>query len=92
MIVPNKLNVKTVTDMRQDPVGLLKSVHQSDGPQYIFYRSSPQAVLLGLENYQKLLDLSEDYLDSLTAQEYEKENKKKTGWLTARKIRQKLGL
>lgn len=92
MIIPNKANVKTVTDMRQDPVGLLESVHDSDGPQYIFYRSSPQAVLLDLENYQKLLDLSEDYLDSLTAQEYEKENKKRIGWITSKKLRQKLGL
>lgn len=92
MIIPNESNVKTVTDMRQDPVGLLKSVRQSDGPQYIFYRSSPQAVLLDLENYQKLLDLSENYLDSLTAQEYEKENKKKVGWITSQKLRQKLGL
>lgn len=92
MIIPSEDNVKTVTDMRQNPAGLLREVDREDGPKYIFYRSTPKAVLLNLESYQKLLDLAEDYLDSLTAQEYEKENKKNVGWLSTQKLKKRLGL
>ena len=78
--------------MRRNPVGLLKEVNRGDGPRYLFYRSTPKAVLLDLENYQKLIDLAEDYLDSLTAQEYEKENRKGSGWLDLKTMKQSLGL
>lgn len=92
MIVPTSENTKTVTDMRKNPVGLLRKVNRRGGPQYLFYRSAPKAVLLDLESYQNLLDLAEDFLDSLAAQEDEKENKKKVGWLSPQQLKRRLGL
>lgn len=81
MLIPTPDNTKTVSDMRKNPVGLLKSLDQSDGPNYIFYRSTPMAVLLKISNYQKLISMAEDYLDSLSGQEYEKEDKTNTKWI-----------
>ncbi len=37
--------------------------------------------MLSLDEYQKLLDMAEDYLDSLKAEEYEKKNKEKIRWI-----------
>lgn len=92
MIIPAPRNIKTITDLRKHPVELLKEVDEKDGPRYIFYRSTPKAVLLNLESYQKLIDLAEDYLDGLTAKEYENENKKGVGWTTLNNLKKKIGL
>lgn len=73
--------------MRENARKLLKEVQSSYGPLFILYRSKPQAVLLSLEEYQKLADLAEDYLDSLKAQEYEKKDKKKIKWIPHDQIR-----
>lgn len=92
MLIPTPSNTKTVSDMRQDPIGLLKSVEKSQGPNYIFYRSTPKAVILNIKEYQELLEALEDYQDSLIAQQYEKEDKTKIKWLTAKEMRRQLGL
>lgn len=68
--------------MRENARELLKQVQKAYGPLYILYRSKPQAVLLSLAEYQKLADMAEDYLDSLRAQEFEAEDKKKIKWLS----------
>ncbi len=86
-MIPTKDNVKTISDMRERTKELLKEVQKVYGPLYILYRSKPQAVLLSLEEYQKLADLAEDYLDSLKAQEYEKENKQKIKWIEFAKVK-----
>ncbi|MEN8253171.1 MAG: type II toxin-antitoxin system Phd/YefM family antitoxin [Patescibacteria group bacterium] len=75
-------NVKTISDMRLDAVNLLNQASTSSGPTYLMYHSKPKAVLLGLEQYQKLLDAYQDQLDSQEAQEWEKEDKSKVKWLT----------
>lgn len=80
-MMPSRDNVKTISDMRERAKELLREVQKVYGPLYILYRSKPQAVLLSLEEYQKLADLAEDYLDSLKAQEYERIDKKKVKWV-----------
>lgn len=89
MILTNS-NVKTISDMRENARELLKEVKKMYGPLFILYRSKPQAVLLNLEEYQKLADLAEDYLDSLKAQEFEKEDKKKIKWQVFDKVKEDL--
>lgn len=81
MILSTK-NVKTISDMRENARKLLKEVQSSYGPLFILYRSKPQAVMISLEEYQKLADIAEDYMDSLKAQEYESEDKLKIKWST----------
>lgn len=81
-MILSSANVKTISDMRENARELLEQVQKAYGPLYILYRSKPQAVLLSLEEYQKLADLAEDYLDSLKAQEFEAQDKKKIKWLS----------
>jgi len=90
MLIPTSQNTKTISDLRERPVELLKKLSSSYGPLYIFYRSKPNAVMLSLDAYQKLIDLAEDYLDSLKAEEYEKINKKKIKWLKQKDLEKKL--
>lgn len=84
--MPTLQNTKTISDLRERPVELLKAISSSYGPLYIFYRSKPNAVMISLAAYQKLLDLAEDYLDSSKAEEYEKEDKKRIGWIKHRDL------
>lgn len=90
MIIPTSQNTKTISDLREKPVEILKRLRSAYGPLYIFYRSKPNAVMLNLLEYQKLLDIAEDYFDSLKAEEYEKEDKNKIRWLTNNELVKKL--
>lgn len=87
-----KSNTYTITDMRENALKLLKKAEKKFGPLYIFYRSQPKAVLLNLEEYEKLRDLAEDYLDSLKASEYENLDKKKEKWFSLEEIAKDLGI
>ena len=70
MLIPTKENTKTITDLRERALDLLKQVQKS-GPTYIFHHSQPKAVMISIEEYANLLDTLEDYLDSLKAQDLE---------------------
>jgi len=83
-------NVKTITDMRERALALLRQVEKSKGPLYIFHHSRPRAVFLAVEKYKKLCDLLEDYFDSLRAREYEKINKKKINWDSLEDLKKEL--
>lgn len=72
--------------MRENARKLLKEVQTHYGPLFILYRSKPQAVLLSLEEYQKLSDMAEDYIDSLKAKEFEAQDKEKIRWLKHEKL------
>jgi len=91
MLLPTPQNTKTISDLREKPVELLKKVSSSYDPLYIFYRSKPSAVMLSLASYQKILDLAEDRLDSLKAQEYEANDKKKVKWVKHGDLLKELG-
>lgn len=77
MIIPTAQNTKTITDLRERALELLKQVGKS-GPTFILHRSKPKAVILSIEEYANLLEMLEDYLDGLKAQELE-ENPEKGG-------------
>lgn len=79
-MIPSVGNIKTISDMRENAKKLLEETRASYGPLFILYRSKPQAVLLSLEQYQKLADFAEDYIDSIKAQEFEKDDKRKIKW------------
>lgn len=77
MILPTEENIKTVTDLRENIVKILASFKKQRGPQFVFYKSKPKAVLLAIEEYQRLLELLEDYEDALEASEVISEAKAK---------------
>lgn len=77
MIIPTAKNTKTITDLREKAVELLAQI-KSSGPTFIFHRSKPKAVMLSIEEYSNMMEMLEDYFDSLKAQELE-ENPEKGG-------------
>lgn len=89
-MIPLPSNIKTISDMRENAKRLLQQVQTSYGPLFILYHSKPQAVLLSLSEYEKLVDLAEDYLDSLKAQEFEAFNKNKIKWVSYRDVKKLL--
>ena len=72
MLMPTTKNVKTVTDMREDALGLLRDT-QSNGLIYIFHRSDPKAVMLSLDEFYRFQEMTEDYLDEIDAAKLAKE-------------------
>ena len=76
MLIPTKANISTVTDMRVDTLGLLKRVKR-DRFKYVFNRSTPEAVLLSMMEYERMLQRLEDAEDKLMALNAAKENKGK---------------
>lgn len=77
MFIPTAKNTKTVTDLREKPVELLDQIQKS-GPAFIFQHSKPKAVMLSIEEYANMVEMLEDYFDSLKAKELE-ENPQKGG-------------
>ena len=74
MLIPTKANISTVTDMRVDTLGLLKKVKR-DNFKYVFNRSTPEAVLLSMVEYERMLDRIEDAEDRVAALGMAKENR-----------------
>ncbi|MBI4973543.1 type II toxin-antitoxin system prevent-host-death family antitoxin [Candidatus Roizmanbacteria bacterium] len=76
MMLPNI--IRTVSDLRYKTKDVMaKAQHE---PVVLFEHNSPKGVLLSMDRYEELVHNLEDYYDSIKAQEYEKENKKKVKW------------
>lgn len=71
MLIPTSKNVKTITDMREDALGLLNLV-KKNGVTYIFHRSEPKAVMMDIDEFVRMQELLEDYFDEIEVQELEK--------------------
>lgn len=76
MLIPTVQNVKTITDMREDALGLLDSVDKA-GLAYIFHRSKPRAVVLNITDFVYLQDLLEDLQDTKDVEAFMKEKRGK---------------
>lgn len=83
MIDPNSIN--TITDLRFKTKEIFKKMIKS--PVFLFQRSKPRGVLLSIEKYQKMVSQIEDYYDSITLKEYEKEDKTGIGWIPLSEIK-----
>lgn len=77
MLIPTNKNVKTITDMRENALDLLKQIEKSEDPIYLFHHSKPKAVLLSLEEYIKLQEILEDYLEEKEAKKLAKTPREK---------------
>ena len=76
MLIPTSKNVKTITDMREDALGLLDLV-KKNGVTYIFHRSQPKVVMIDVDEFVRLQEMLEDHQDELDAIELEKEPREK---------------
>jgi prevent-host-death family protein len=66
MLIPTNQNIKTITDMRENALELLEEV-KNQGLLYVFQHSNPKAVLLSMEEFERLYGLLEDHLDEMEA-------------------------
>ena len=72
MLIPTQKNTKSVTDLREDTLNLLNDVRKF-GHLYIFHRSSPKAVILSLDEFVKIQEMLEDYMDEKDAMKLSRE-------------------
>lgn len=90
--IPTEDSIKTVTDMREDAVGLLNLVgKRKNDPTIIFHRNSPKAVILSVEEYNFLLSLLEDHFDEQEAMKLEKVKVKKNDLVPEDELLKDLG-
>lgn len=76
MLLPTRQNIKTITDLREDALGVLSDVDRL-GLVYLFQHSDPRAVVLSLKEFTKLRELIEDRTDERDAAELNLENRGK---------------
>lgn len=74
MLLPTKQNTKTITDIREDALGVLSDVDKL-GLVYLFQHSDPRAVVLSLKEFAKLRELLEDRADERDAAELSLEDR-----------------
>ena len=89
MIIPTDKNIKTVTDLRENTMELLKQTKVS-GPTMIFHHSKPMAVMLSIDEYSNMTEMLEDYLDIQEAKE--SEENPQTGGINLKQLAKKYGL
>lgn len=74
MLIPTSQNTKTITDLREDTLGVLSDVDKL-GLVYLFQHSDPRAVVLSLAEFAKLRELIEDRADEQEAAELSLEDR-----------------
>jgi len=89
MIIPTEKNIKTVTDLRERTLELLRQT-KSSGPTIIFHHSKPMAIMLSVDEYSNMTEMLEDYLDIQEAKE--SEENPQTGGINLKQLAKKYGL
>ncbi len=74
MLLPTSQNTKTITDLREDALGVLSDVDRL-GLVYLFQHADPRAVVLSLKEFTKLCELIEDRVDERDAAELSHEDR-----------------
>lgn len=73
MILPTVKNTRTITDLREKALELLEQTNKL-GPTFIFHHSKPKAVMLSIEAYSNMMEMIEDYFDSIKAKSLEEDS------------------
>ena len=58
-----KDNIVSISQMRKETERILKKIDHTDRPLYLFSRSQIKAVLVNPEEFAKMQQMVEDYLD-----------------------------
>lgn len=66
-------SIRTVTDLREDPVSVLRAAKDAAEPIYVFYRSSLQAAIVNIQDFNDLLEELEDLKDALEVLQRQKD-------------------
>ena len=75
MLIPTVKNTRTITDLREKALEMLEQTKKV-GPTFIFHHSKPKAVMLSIEEYSNMVEMLEDYFDTLKAKTLEEEDEK----------------
>lgn len=62
MLIPTKYNTKTITEIREDTLGVLRDA-TAQGLVYVTHHSKPQAVLIDIDEFVAMQEMLEDYQD-----------------------------
>ena len=65
----NPKAIKTMSDLREDPLGVIKAAEELGEPIYLFNRATPKGVFMDLLQYQRIRELLEDYHDAMLIKE-----------------------
>ena len=88
----NIQTIKSLTELRNDPSGVVDLAKKLSEPIYIFNRSKPVSVLMDVNDYEEILDRLEDAIDALEMREFEKLPKRKRDWITHKELKKKYKL
>jgi len=72
--------------MRENAASLLNTVQKQNKPTVIFHRNNPKAVLISITEYNRLMDLLEDYIDGELARELEKTKTRNEAYVPLAKV------
>ncbi|KKS79013.1 MAG: hypothetical protein UV54_C0044G0002 [Candidatus Beckwithbacteria bacterium GW2011_GWA2_43_10] len=94
MMIPTDQNISSISDIRENILGVLDQVQKLSQPMIVMHRNSPRAVLLSIQRYNQLMSLLEDYLDEELALALEKKAKKaaKKDYIPMARLHRELGL
>lgn len=63
-IMLNPKAIKTISDLREDPLGVIKAAQELGEPVCVVYRATPVGVLMDLVQYSRFRQILEDYHDA----------------------------
>lgn len=86
----NPQMIKTVSDLRANPLSVLKTAKKAGEPVYIFYRTRPQAAIIDIEDLNNLIEEIEDLKDAAEVAERKKEKTRKL--IAWEKVKKELNL
>lgn len=66
--------LKSITDLRANPL-LISQMASDTGPVYILNRNKPVSILMGVEQYEEMLNLIQDSKDAEEIKELKKTTK-----------------
>ncbi len=66
MLIPTKYNTKTITELRENALGVLRDA-SDQGYVYVTHHSKPQAVLVDIDEFLSIQERLEDLQDERDA-------------------------
>jgi prevent-host-death family protein len=77
--------IKTITDLRSDPIKLFALAKKKNSPFFIFNRSEPIGVVLSWRDYEEIEEKLEDLRDIVELKEAKATSEELIGWEKVRK-------
>lgn len=87
----NTQTIKSLTDLRLDPAGVIKLAENLAEPVYIFNRSKPLSVIMAIDEYENLIDRLDDALDTVEIKKIKKSSKK-SDFVSLKYVKKELGI